>query len=269
MALSFVQKKSAPAQYNVVTKPAESPKKTGTVLSFLKTGQSAREALTQEEAKAELAKQEQGKLWRFWMPDGEDRRVTFLDGEMSDDGLLDVPMFYQHTIRINGNWESFVCTADADTSQPCPLCESGDKPSLVGVMTVIDHSEHKVKNGPNAGAIIKNTRKLFLAKRNTIKQLTKLAAKRDGLAGCTFDVSRTDDKQPSVGNQFDFVEKFESYDDIADKYGLKIEDAQPADYTQEIRYRKPEELIELGVGKAVKSALGTKKVSSAAISDEL
>jgi hypothetical protein len=249
--------------------PQTASPKSSAPIGFLKKGQVAKEAFENEEAKAEMAKQEAGRMWRYMMKDGTDKRITFLDGDLNEDGMLDITYFYEHTVRINGGWSNFICTADTDTSQPCPICESGDRPSFVGVMTVIDHSEHTIQKGPNAGKVIKNQRKLFVCKRNTIKQLTKIAAKRGGLAGCTFDVSRTGDKEPSVGNQFDFVEKFESYDDIAAKYGLKLEDVQPAEYAEELKYRTPEELVELGVGKAVKSALGTKSAGTGQLADHL
>lgn len=207
-------------------------------------------------------------MWRFWMPDGEDRQITFLDGELDEEGMLDIFMFYEHTVRMNGNWEHFVCTGDVDQSQPCPICAAGERPSFVGVMTVIDHSQHTVKKGQNAGKVIANTRKLFVAKQGTIRQLTKLAVKRGGLAGCTFDVSRTGDKEPAVGNQFDFVQKFASYEEIAQKYGLKIEEVQPANYEEEIRYRTPAELVELGVGKTL-SGPGLSQGASSNLKDEL
>ena len=95
-----------------------------------------------------------------------------------------------------------------------------------------------------------NSRKLFIAKRQTMQLLTKIALKREGLAGCTFDVSRIGDKSAGVGSQFDFVEKHEDYESIASKYGLKLEEVQPAVYETEIRYLTPEELIALGLGKA-------------------
>jgi len=275
MALNFMkagQAKAAAAAANQTTaaginSQAASPK--SAPIGFLKKGKAAKQAFENEEAKAEMAKQEAGRMWRYMMKDGTDKRITFLDGELDEDGMLDIGIFYEHTIRINGGWTNFICTAETDTSQPCPICESGDRPSYVGVMTVIDHSDHTIQKGPNAGKVIKNQRKLFVCKRNTIKQLTKLAAKRGGLAGCTFDVSRTGDKEPSVGNQFDFVEKFDSYEEIATKYGLTLDDVQPANYQEELKYRTPEELIELGVGKAVKSALGAKSASTGQLADHL
>jgi len=252
MALKFAKKAAMPLNTEAAEKPsADSSKKTLSTVSFLKKGKAAKELLAYEEAQAELRRQEAGRMWRFWMPDGEDRQITFLDGALDDDGMLDIYMFYEHSLRLNGKVENFVCTAAVDETQPCPICESGDRASFVGVMTVIDHSEQKIKSGPNAGKVISNTRKLFVAKQSTIKQLTKIAAKRGGLTGCTFDVSRTGHQSPSVGNQFDFVQKFDSYEEIAEACGLKVEDVQPANYEEEIRYLSPEQLIELGVGKAL------------------
>jgi hypothetical protein len=118
------------------------------------------------------------------------------------------------------------------------------------VFTVIDHRPHTIQSGQNQGKVIQNTRKLFVAKATTRKLLAKLAGKRGGLTGCTFDVSRTSDKAAAVGDQFDFVTKATSYEEIAAKYDLKPEDVKPADYGEEIKYIAPEELIALGVGKA-------------------
>lgn len=247
MALSFAKKAAGSTASAASTTPKSS--KAPKPLGWMKRGSEAKEALAQEEARVELAKQGKG-MYRFWMPEDSDRKITFLDGDLDEDGVLDVLAYYEHTLRVNGQFEQFVCTADADTTQPCPLCEAGDKPSLVHVLTVIDHTPYTIKSGPNAGKTVKDTRKLFVAKRNTIQLLTKIATKRGGLAGCTFDVSRIGDKSPGVGTQFDFVEKFESYEDIAEKYGLKLEEVAPANYEDEIRYLSPEELISLGLGKA-------------------
>lgn len=269
MGLSFV-KKAAGNKPAAATTPKTIAAPSGAGLSYLKRGNAARQALEHAEAQAELRKQEAGRLWRFWVAEGKEKRITFLDGDLDEAGMLDIPLYDEHAIRVNGSIEYFVCTAETDQTQPCPLCEAGDRPSLVGAMTIIDHSEHKVQKGPNAGKLIKNTRKLFVAKRNTIQILASLAAKRGGsLAGCTFDAMRQGDKSPNVGSQFDFVEKFESYDDIAEKYGLKLEDVQPANYEEEIRYRSPEELIALGLGKAVQSSSGVKKSSTGNLSQEL
>lgn len=240
--------------------------KGGGTVSFFKKGKDAKEAIQKEDAAAELRKQEQGKMWRFWMPSGDSRAITFLDGDLDADGMLDILMYHEHGVRVNGNWDQFVCTAETDQTQPCPICEKGERPALVGVMTVIDHSEHKIKKGQNAGKVVTNQRKLFVAKMGTIRTLTTLAAKRGGLAGCVFDVSRTGDDEANVGNLFDFTHKFDSVEEIANQFDLDVEECVPANYEEEIRYRSPEELIELGIGKAV-SGPGTEKGSS--LKDEL
>ena len=277
MALTFAKKSAGKASAtpeevkaaaSVGTKTASAPKPGG--LSFLKTGSAAAEAVAEAEAKAELAKQEQGKLWRFFMGEGEDRTITFLDGDLDADGLLASPVWWEHMLQFNGNWEQFACTAEQDQSQPCPICESGNKPYLATALTIIDHTPHKVKSGPNAGKIIKNTRKLFVAKRTTAAQMTKHAVKRNGLAGCTYDVSRVGDKSANIGSEFEFSEKADSLASLAQKYGLELADVQPANYEEEIRYRSPEELIELGVAKALaKTGGGGYSGSKSSLKDEL
>ena len=255
LGLSFAKKAapaaSATAQASTTqAKPAEAEKPAAAKVIWMKKGADAKKAFAHEETKAEERKAEQGKMWRFFVTPDRDAKITFLDGKLDAEGMLDVMVYYEHRIRINGEWHNYVCTGEVDQSQPCPICEKGDKPAFVGVMTVIDHTVHTIKNGPNAGKTIANTRKLFVAKRTTIKALTKLAVKRGGLAGCSFDVSRSGDKTPAVGETFDFTEKFTKLQAIADKYDLKLEDVQPANYEDEISYRTPEQLIELGVGKA-------------------
>jgi hypothetical protein len=274
MALTFTKPKT-PGQAATTSPgpthsaPAATPEVETTTAKVLwmKRGVDAKKAMLREDTKAEERKAEQGKLWRFYVEQGKAGEITFLDGSLDAEGMLDIQVFYEHRVRISGDWNNFVCTAEIDQTQPCPLCENGDKPAFVGVMTVIDHTLHTIKNGPNAGKTITNTRKLFVAKRTTIKLLTTLAKKRGGLAGCTFDVTRPGDKDPAVGGNFDFSHKYSKLSEIGDKYGLKLEEVQPANYEEEVRYRTVEELIELGAGKA-QSGVGYEKGASK-LKDEL
>jgi hypothetical protein len=270
MALTFTKTKSAAAAANptqVQSKPAasagngSSPSNNVVKLSggvtFLKKGAAAKAAVQAEEVKFEERRAEMNRMRRFYIGYNKDTQITFLDGKLDEDGVLDIPRFYEHSIQVGSDWKHYVCTAEIDQSQPCPLCEAGNKPSLVGVMTVIDHSEYTVQKGPNAGKVYKNQRRLFVAKEGTLKDLNKLAAKpeRNGLAGCTFDVSRGGEntRDPNVGKTYDFVCKNKTLAAIAEKYGLKIEEVQPAQYDGEegeILYVPPEKLVELGLGKA-------------------
>ena len=231
----------------------------GAGVNFLKKGSAAQALLKKEEAKAELAKEEKGRLWRFFLKDGEERRITFIDGDLDGDGMLDILMFYEHTVFHNSRWTPFTCIQE---DEPCPVCESGDRPSLVGVFTIIDHSQYEDKQGK----MHKDERRLFVAKRNTIQQLQTLAGKRGGLAGCTFDVSRSGDKAPSVGSLFDFVEKRTKVD-LTTLYGSGV--FVPAEYEKEIIYRTAEQLAGLGVGKAVVGIGKEPPVDKAALEDQL
>ena len=62
-------------------------------MKFLKKGEEG-VALTQRAEKdTEARKAASGnKTFRFWMPDGAETKITFLDGDLSDANLLDVPM---------------------------------------------------------------------------------------------------------------------------------------------------------------------------------
>ena len=280
MALTF-HKKSAPQaqpenQSASHAAPAASTpgepvkKKTGGII-FLKRGAAAKQAVQEEDAKAEARRAEYGRLRRFYIGYNEDTQITFLDGKLDEDGILDCPRYMEHKIRIGAKWRNFTCTAEIDTTMPCPICEAGDKASLVGVLSVIDHSTYTVKQGPNAGKVYTNQRKLFVAKEGTIKQLNKLAVKpeRNGLAGCTCDVSRGAENKhaPGVGDTFDFVTKYKTVSAIGEKFNLKLEECVPPVYDGpegELVYIPPLKLIELGVGKAHVGVGYEKGVNSAA-----
>lgn len=188
----------APAAPAAQAAPAASPaKKSGLV--FLKRGAEAKEEFAKAEYKAEQNSKK--KVNRFWVTKGETSTLTFLDGNLDSDGLLDIPYLYEHNVQMNGKWGNFfVCTQD---SEPCPICEGGLYNSYVGLLTVIVHTPYTSKDGK----VYKDQVKLFAAKRDTIKQLQIYATKRGGLRGCKFDVSRTGDKSASVGNMFDFTDK--------------------------------------------------------------
>ena len=158
MPLTFHKKASAQTQpepeaskqaTTSAAQPGTTPavvKKSGGII-FLKRGAAAKQAVQVEDAKAEARRAEYGRLRRFYIGYNEDGQITFLDGQLDEDGVLDCPRFMEHKIRIGTDWKNFACTAEIDTSGPCPICEAGDKASLVGVFTVIDHSTYTVKHG--------------------------------------------------------------------------------------------------------------------------
>lgn len=216
--------------------------------SFLKKGAEAQAFLNSEEAKAEQRKEEAGKMFRFYIGKdhvGEDFRITFLDGDLTPDGsMIDCPMWSEHTVFHQGKWQNFIPPNPKD--EPDPIQEqTGKDPALVFGLTIIDHSEYKSKDGKKS---YKDERRLFVGKRGSYHQLLKYAQKRGGLAGCTFEVSRTTDEKPNVGDMFEFVEK-RSLDELKKLYGDKV---APADWENELKYWSRDELIKLGFGNGAK-----------------
>lgn len=211
-------------------------------VTFLKKGKEAKEALAKEEAKDDAKNKEY--INRFWLPDGGTGQLLFVDGNLDADGLLDIPMLYEHQLHLNGHWRNwFVCTQD---NEPCPMCEGGDTPSYVGVMTVIDMRTHYVdKHGNEKENKGYGKRMLFVAKKNTIKQLNAIASKRNGLTGCLIDVTRSGEKAANVGDVFDVLKKV-SKATIVDKFG-ELE-ATPFKYEEVFVYKSAKELRKMGFG---------------------
>lgn len=230
-------------------------------ISWMKKGEASARLAKQQAAEAQKQKEEQGKMFRFWLKEGEEASVTFVDGALSDDGFLLPARFWEHNLFLNNQWNNyFVCPekTNPESGHKCPICESGDKPSLITVFTIIDHRTFKGKNDK----VYTNTRKILAAKPITFELLNKIALKRGGLAGCTFDVSRIGDKAAAVGSMFDFTSKEEDLDVLREKYTFTFKDKEDkdqtvtafeaADYEKEIIYRTEDELRKLGFGNAPK-----------------
>ena len=226
---------------------------------FLKTGAESAKMAQRAAAEAEQRRLDQGKMFRFWMKEKEEARITFIDGDLGPDGVLVPPRYYEHVLFLNGSWNNFfVCPekTNPDSGDKCPICESGDKPpSLVAVFTVIDHRAMPSKDKTK---VWKDQKKLLVAKTGTFELLNKHAIKRGGLAGATFDASRVGDKSASVGSMFDFIEKHDVAElkklymidkvDPVTNIKTKVSNFTPADYEKEIQFGTGEELQKLLVG---------------------
>lgn len=230
-------------------------------LPFIKQGKAAIEALQQEDKKAEqAAKDAESTIHRFYLPTGKDTSVTFLTGDLLEgDGILDIQFAYEHQINRNGTWKNwYLCTQE---TEPCPVCEGGSKPYYAGYFLVIDHSEFKSKSGK----LYKDTIKLFVAKRETIKKLIAMSKKRDGLRGCRYDVSRTSDTTASVGDVFDFTTKY-SEEQLVKMFGEQVKNTNLIPYLQDM-YMSAEDLKKLGFG-VLSNPVGSEKAPKD-YSDEL
>jgi hypothetical protein len=225
-------------------------------ISWLKQGAASAEAAKQEAAEQEIRKQEKGKMFRFYLKQGEEAPITFIDGDLNPDGLLVPPRYFEHNLFLNGKWGNlFVCPEKTapHLGMKCPICAGGDNPSLSALFTVIDHRTFTSKDGSKT---YKDMPRLFVAKSGTMEILAKIASKRGGLAGARFDASRSNkDKSPSVGDMFDFVEKtpvaelvqkyMDEITDPATNTKKKVSRFAAADYESELVFRTTEELASL------------------------
>lgn len=210
-------------------------------LQFLKKGTESQKQVAQAEAESE-ARKKQASIRRFWMPEGKETQITFLDGELGEDGVLDSVTYWEHQVKLNGHFRNwFPCTKDME---PCPICAMPDySPSLVAVFTILDHTKWEDKDNKTH----QHERRLFACKRDTLKRLQFLAGKKGGLKGATFDVSRIGEKSAGVGSDFDYVGT-QPLEDLAASLHLSPEDVQPYDYEEVIPYMTANELANLGFG---------------------
>lgn len=242
---------------------------------FLKTGNAAKQAME----KAEVEKKQRDmahsdEVRRYWMPEDSETVITFLDGDVDEDGIFTTPCYAEHNMFLNGNWRNwFPCVGE---NEPCPLCEMAEdknnktsRATLITLFTVIDHSEFE-----SGGKVYKDQIKLFAAKFETTKKLLKMAQKYGGLAGVTFDVSRGGSQSTAVGDTFIYDQK-NTLEDLANTFGTEKQKIQPLDYAKVLKYYTADDLAGLGIhaspafGAAPKHQGGGNSVNTQNLSEEL
>jgi len=245
---------------------------TGSAGWMQKGTQASQEMAKQAAAETAARAAMQGKMWQFWLKDGEECQITFVDGALDDEGFFAPLRYYEHTVKTGNKIDNYVCPEKSNPAlgQTCPLCEEGNRAYLVAVFTVIDHREFESTKTP--GKVFKDSPKLLKAKPQSADYLAKIAQKRGGLAGITFDVSRHGEKSAAIGSHYDFVSKEENLEALEKKYTRTYKDDKgkdvtetvfkPADYDTEISFLSEDDLRALGFGKGV--AGGMKATTTAA-----
>lgn len=194
------------------------------------TGDEADSALEKEVERQKKAKEDAGKMRRFYLPAEHKSRVTFVDGNVHPKGYKLPFAFMEHNLKLNGHWRNwFTCIGKG-----CPLCEHGNKPYLATVYTVIDHNKWTDKQG----GIHENEPRLFVAKTSAQRILKAKAEKKGGLQGWTVEVTRVKSESPSTGDDFDFEER----------NGFDISKIEIADYREIFAPKSLEELQEIFSG---------------------
>lgn len=180
------------------------------------------------------------RVFRYRIPVGsEPREITFLDGEeltltiegkdvtvpapvRTNEYRVTVPRGLQldpatqRTLDLTlerlgfyqGGWSNF----STQPSQGVDVLRDHERAAPMVMMTVIDHSEYRAKNGK----VYKDDIKLFPMKRNSPAWgiVQRQLERRGSLRGCRFLVERHGDKSPAVGNSFEFVEQHPDIDSL-------------------------------------------------------
>ena len=172
---------------------------------------------------------------RFWMKNGTDREVTFIDPAFIDFNGKQVPtplVYQEYNLNMNGHWRNFF-TRSTDESQDF-LAELGHRASRVAALTVIDHSEWTDRKGN----VHKDEITLYVLKRSSTvwKQLTRFIQSQGSLQGQKFRLSRMGDKSPGAGSLIEHIGKSDVYDPQVHK---------PLDYFALLAPKTREELMDL------------------------
>lgn len=172
-----------------------------------------------------------GKLWRFFLKDGEkDAPIRFLTEE---------PIcFFEHMVKDGAKWINQTCTGD-----DCPICAGGEKPQWVGAWLVVDGREYEQKvrkDGKETGEtkMVKDRIKLLV---RGMKDVAKLQSKSQkfGLTSREWFVTRT-----GTGNTTSW--DFERADEAV-KLSPKEIDALLQQLPAELRNMKFEDIVMLNV----------------------
>jgi len=149
------------------------------------------------EAEKEYEKRMSNDIQRFWLKPGTTKEIVF---------ETDQPIcFWEHQLNLNGSWLNwFTCRSKLEGG--CPICESGDNASYVGIFLARDMTGYtSKKSGKQVGI---GRRIFFVAKKKTLTQIKTLKERREGgLVGLRFAVTRSDENSASCGDLFDSVGK--------------------------------------------------------------
>ena len=180
----------------------------GKAPSWLLSGSAAQAVAKEHSDAAEERKADRDKSWRFYLKPDNEARLFFLNGDIitegDNKGSFDIDFVEEHAVRPNGSKvpKFYVCISSTET---CPLCESGNFAAFVGLFAVIDTTKFTNKEGK----VFQNKKKILAAKGQSIKKLAKKAQIAGGsLAGVVMDVSRSDSRSATVGDEFEIVGTF-------------------------------------------------------------
>lgn len=193
-----------------------------------------RKAAEKKQRQDEEYERKKNTPYDFRLKPGDEAEVIVLDSEE--------PFFVtMHKFKHNGRWIDEVCIAD--TGQRCPLCaHTGKDGSYTMYLTVLDRRPYKIQNGPNAGKVIKASRKLLPVKGRNLpkfeRQYRKFDDRPNKWRGLRITCRRDGEKEAAIGEDLEFGGIVK--ESILAKFK---ENAVPANYEDIFRVPSAEEMI--------------------------
>lgn len=132
---------------------------------------------------------------RLWLPPGSGRDLVVID----DDPFC----IHEHNARVNGRWDN-EHTCMKNIEDPCESCTRLGERSryYIGYLSCIDCSKYVSKKGNT----YQYEAKLVGAKLGVLKKWRRKKEERGSLAMMKTKVFREDNKKPSTGDDWEFVE---------------------------------------------------------------
>ena len=148
----------------------------------------------QEEKRKSMGGNQNTRNWRFKLPYDSTGYIIPLDNLTF--------FFNEHQFQANGSYYNYE-TCIQDIEGECPLCENDNRFAPVGVMTIIDLTEYKKKDGTMTGP----TKKIMVLKQGGRERWLKRQKKLEGLAFKKFEVTRSKDKKGEATGTMEDYEK--------------------------------------------------------------
>ena len=172
---------------------------------------------------------------RFWMKNGTDREITFIDPATVEFNGQQIPtpiQYQEYNLNMNGHWRNWFTRPTDDTQDF--LRELGHRASKVAALTVIDHSEWTDRKG----VVHKDEITLYVVKRSSTvwKQIERFYQTHGSLEGQRFRISRMGDKSPGAGSLLEHIGASDVYDPQVHK---------PLNYFDILAPKTREELMDL------------------------
>lgn len=194
------------------------------------------------------AKPQRKLSFRFYMKQGSEAEIVFLDGDNTD--LEPIGSYKEHAyVTKDGKWPNFAtCSGRA-----CPICREGLRAYDAWPFTIIQTKPTwKDRNGVEHT----NEIKLLVAKKEAMQKILRHISLRKGLVGTQWNVFRSGQKAYTIGDDWQFGRKIGGDGNItpverrllvAKEFNLKPEIVVSINFREDLKPKTYEELMAEGI----------------------